>query len=303
MQSLTPSRSEIAAHRTPKAPRRDPAPSRLTYKVHRLWLTPLYRSLMRVGLPTFVILTAVGWYFADPSNRYAVAEKFEEVRRSIETRPEFMVRLMAVEGATPVVDTAIRDLVPVEFPVSSFDLDLVVIQSQIAALDVIERADVRIRPGGILEIAVVEREPALVWRAPHSIELIDATGHRVATVTERRARADLPLIAGPGADQAVPEALALLRAATPLADRLRGLVRVGERRWDVWLSGSQVIQLPEQNPVSALEQVLALDQAQDLLARDVSHIDMRNPQRPTLRLLPRAVEEMRQIRSLWSETR
>lgn len=303
MQPLTPSRSEIAAHRAPKAPRRDPAPSRLTYKVHRLWLTPLYRSLMRVGLPTFVILTAIGWYFADPSNRYAVAEKVDEVRRSIETRPEFMVRLMAVEGATPVVDTAIRELVPVEFPVSSFDLDLEVIQSQIAALDVIERADVRIRPGGVLEVAVAEREPALVWRAPNSIELIDATGHRVATVTERRARADLPLIAGPGADGAAPEALALLRAAAPLADRLRGLVRVGERRWDVWLSGSQVIQLPEQNPVSALEQVLALDQAQDLLARDVSHIDMRNPQRPTLRLLPQAVEEMRQIRSLWSETR
>ncbi len=298
MQPLMPSKSEIAAHRAPKPPRRDPAPSRLTYKVQRMWLTPLYRSLMRVGLPTFLILTALGWYFANPTNRYAIVEKVEEVRRSIETRPEFMVRLMAVEGATPIVDTAIREIVPVSFPVSSFDLDLVVIQSQIAALDVIERADVRIRPGGVLEIAVVERQPAVVWRGPGSIELLDASGHRVATVTERRARADLPLVAGPGADQAVPEALALIRAAAPLADNLRGLVRVGERRWDIWLSGAQVIQLPEQNPVSALEQVLALDQAQDLLARDVSHIDLRNPQRPTLRLMPRAVEELRHIRSL-----
>ncbi|GKY87112.1 cell division protein FtsQ/DivIB [Sinisalibacter aestuarii] len=298
MQPLTPSRSEIAAHKRSKTPRRDPAPSRLTYKVQRMWLTPLYRSLMRVGLPAFLILTVAGWYLANPANRYAIAGKVEEVRRSIETRPEFMVKLMAVEGATPVVDTAIRELVPVDFPVSSFDLDLDVIQSQIAALDVIEKVDVRIRPGGVLELAVQERQPALVWRAPGSIELIDATGHRVATVTDRSARADLPLVAGAGADANVPEAMALIAAAAPLADRLRGLVRVSERRWDIWLSEARVIRLPEQNPVAALEQVLALDQAQDLLARNVTVIDMRNPQRPTLRLAPQAVEELRQIRSL-----
>jgi cell division protein FtsQ len=31
--------------------RRDPAPSRLTYRVQRLWLTPLFRALLRSGCP------------------------------------------------------------------------------------------------------------------------------------------------------------------------------------------------------------------------------------------------------------
>lgn len=298
MQPLTPSRSELAAHRAPRRPLRDPAPSRLTYKVHRLWLTPLYRSLMRVGLPTFLLLTASGWYFSNPTNRYAIAEKVSEMRRSVETRPEFMVKLMAIEGATPVVDTAIRELLPVNFPVSSFDLDLEEMQAKVAALDVIRSVAVRIRPGGVLEVAVVEREPVLVWRAPVGLELIDASGHRVASLTTRAARPDLPLVAGIGADSAVPEALALLRAAAPLAEGLRGLVRVGMRRWDVVLAGDKLIQLPETGAVPALEQVLALDQAQDLLARNVTHVDMRNPNRPTLRLAPFAVAELRRIRSL-----
>ena len=281
-----------------KPPRRDPAPSRLSYRFHRLWLTPLYRSLLRVGIPTFLIITAAGWYFAEPANRDAIAGKVAEIRRSVETRPEFMVKLMAIEGATPVVDSAIRALLPVEFPVSSFDLDLAAMQAEVAALDVIRSVDIHIRPGGVMQINVVERAPALVWRAPDRLELIDATGHRVATVTERRARPDLPLVAGQGANAMAPEALALIRAAAPLGARLRGLVRVGERRWDMILDGGQTILLPQLNPISALDQVLALDQAQELLSRNITHIDMRNPQRPTLRLAEPAVEELRRIRSL-----
>lgn len=304
MQPLSVSPDEAREHRhrsaaSAKPQKRDPAPSRLTYRFHRMWLTPLYRSLLRVGVPTFVILTAVGWYFSNPTNRYAIAEKADEIRRSVETRPEFMVKLMAVEGASPVVDEAIRRLLPIEFPVSSFDLDLAAMQAEVAALDVIRSVDIHIRPGGVMQVSVTEREPVLVWRTGDGgLDLVDATGHRVATLTDRSARPDLPVVAGNAADAEVPEALAIFRAAAPLADRVRGLVRVGERRWDVVLASGQTILLPEKNPVAALEQVLALDQAQDLVARDVTHIDMRNPLRPTLRLARPAVEELRRIRSL-----
>lgn len=293
----------IAPRRAPaaRAPRRDPAPSRVSYRIHRMWLTPLYRSLFRVGIPVFVILTATGWYFAEPANRQAVVDKAAEIRRSIETRPEFMVKLMAIEGASPVLDREIRTRFPIDFPASSFDLDLEAMQAEIAAFDLVEKVGVRVRPGGVLEVAVTEREPVLVWRAPTSIELIDATGHRVASLTGRAARPDLPLVAGTGADREVPEALAILDAASPLAGDLRGLVRVGERRWDVVLSGKRRILLPEHSPVAALEQVLALDQAQDLMARDVTDIDMRNPMRPTLRLTGPAMDELRHIRSLYRE--
>ena len=52
------------------------------------------------------------------------------------------------------------------------------------------------------------------------------------------------------------------------------------------------------NPVDALEQVIALDQAQDLLNRDIAAVDMRNAHRPTLRMAPKAVEEMRRIKAI-----
>lgn len=276
--------------------KRDPAPSRWAYRFHRMWLTPFYRKLLRLGLPVFLVLTVTGWYFSNPTNRFAIMERWAEIRRSIETRPEFTVKLMAVEGASPVVDAAIREMLPVDFPVSSFDLDLDQMQATIAVLDVIEDVQLRVRGGGVLEMRVTEREPAVVWRLPDGIELLDRGGHRVASLTDRGARADLPLIAGAGADRAVAEALALIRTAKPIAADLRGLVRVGERRWDLMLDRDQRIMLPEIAPVAALEQVLALDEAQDLFERDITHIDMRNPARPTLRMSAPALEELRQIR-------
>ncbi|MCB1342496.1 MAG: cell division protein FtsQ, partial [Pseudooceanicola sp.] len=108
---------------------------------------------------------------------------------------------------------------------------------------------------------------------------------------------DLPLIAGEGADARVAEALELVQAAKPLGGRLRGLVHVGERRWDVVLDREQRIQLPTDQPVAALERVIALDQAQDMLGRDVSVVDMRIEARPTLRMTEAAMQDWWAVRS------
>ena len=114
--------------------------------------------------------------------------------------------------------------------------------------------------------------------------MIDATGHRVASIISRETRADLPLLAGPGADRAVGEARAVLAEAGPIRGRVRGLIRVGERRWDLMLDREQVLMLPESDPVSAVARVVALDAQEQLLARDIRSIDLRNPDRVTIRL-------------------
>ena len=109
------------------------------------------------------------------------------------------------------------------------------------------------------------------------------------------------LIAGAGAEAAVAEALALAAAAGPVRDRLRGFVRVGERRWDAVFDRDQRILLPEEGAVAALERAVALDLAADLLARDVAVVDLRMAGRPTLRLTADALEDYRQIKGLSTE--
>jgi cell division protein FtsQ len=280
------------------APRRDPAPSRAAYRMHRLWLTPVFRALLRVGVPAFVVTCAAGFYLADDARRAGLGESWAGLMTAFEQRPQFMVGLMAIDGASPDLAEAVRSTLALQFPLSSFDIDLEQAQQKVETLAAVAKADLRVRPGGILQVMIEERVPAVVWRSETGLDLLDVTGLRVATIGSRLDRPDLPLVAGAGAADAVPEAIALLQAAQPIIGRVRGLVRMGERRWDLVLDREQRILLPEHGPVRALERIIALDQAQDLLSRDIIAIDVRNERRPVLRLAPDALGEMRRIREI-----
>ncbi|MFT5744224.1 MAG: cell division protein FtsQ [Paracoccaceae bacterium] len=280
---------------------RDPAPSRMGYRYQRLMLTPLFRRMIRVGLPIGAVVFAVGFWVIHEDNRAMITNKYDEVVAGFQQRPEFMVQMMAVDGADEALSRDIRDVLPVEFPVSSFDLNLEEMRQTVEALNAVGDATLRVRPGGILQVDIVQRVPVAVWRQSDGLRLIDADGHIVAPLHYRGDRADLPLVAGDGAREDLAEGLALYHAAGPLAPRMRGVVRMGERRWDIVLDRDQRILLPTDDPVSAFERVVALAQAQDMLERDVVIVDMRNADRPTIRLNEQAVVALRRINGIDEE--
>ena len=273
----------------PRGERRDPAPSRLSYRWHRIWLTPLYRRLLRLGLPAFLVALAFGIWFGDTGRRERSFAVVTAIRDQIASRPEFRVSGLVISGASPATERAIVEALGLSFPVSSLGLDLDGLRTRLTGLDAVADAGLRVNAEGALEVRVRERLPILVWRHGEGLDLLDETGHRVAALATRADRPDLPLIAGQGAEAAVPEALALLAAAEPLRARMRGLVRMGERRWDLVLDRGQRILLPAEGAAAALERIIALDQAEDLLDRDVTAVDLRNGHRPTLRLAPHAM--------------
>lgn len=278
--------------------KRDPAPSRWAYRLHRLWMTPYFRVFMRKGLPTLVIVVALGTYFTNDARQAALVNGLVGLRTQFEARPEFKVGLISVDGASIDLAEAIRGKIGLTLPLSSFDIDLDAARARVESLDAVAAAVVRVRAGGILHVEITERVPVIVWRKGDGLELLDATGHRVAGLADRSDRPDLPLIAGVGAEQAADEALAIYAASAPILTRVRGLVRMGERRWDILLDRDQRILLPADNPVQAVERLIALDEVQDLMARDILTVDLRNAHRPVLRLSPFALEMLRQGRGI-----
>lgn len=287
-----------AAEAPHAAIRRDPAPSRAAYRLHRLWLTPLYRGLVRKGLPVFTIILCAGIWLQDDTRREDLAGWVEGIRQSVAERPEFMVQLLRIEGASGPTADQIREKLGLRLPVSSFEMDLDAMHDAVLELDTVAQAKIAIRKGGVLAVDVVERLPSVVWRSASGIGTLDANGHPVAPLLSRLERPDLPLIVGEGADAKVPEALEVLEVAGPLQGRVRGLVRVGLRRWDLIVEPAIRLMLPEDDPVSAFEQVIALHQAQALLDRDIVAVDMRIPARPTVRLNGPAAETYRQTSAI-----
>ena len=278
--------------------RHDPAPSRLAYRMHRVWLTPAFWWFLRFGLPLVAVTLLAVWAFANDDRRMAIVAWGQDIRRQIEERPEFMVTLLAIDGASDPVAREIREGLPVHLPASSFDLDLEALRKEVLTVPAVEAAQVHVRTGGVLEVVVRERAPVALWRGPDGLSVLSRDGISIGTLESRAQRADLPVLAGEGANAAVPEALEVIAAADPFRHRLRGLQRVGERRWDIVLDRGQVIQLPSDDPVGATERVIALDTAQDLLQRDIAVVDFRNRDRATVRLTEEAVAALRAIRMI-----
>lgn len=288
--------------RTQKPGKSDPAPSRWAWRMQRLMLTPTFRFGLRVGVPFCVTLLAGTIYLSDDARRTAITDAVADARASIEERPEFMVKLMAIDGAEDKLAAEIRAAVPLRFPQSSFDLNLENIRAEIDALHGVKNASVRIRPGGVLQIEVTPRAPVAIWRSEDRLALVDETGAYVSTIVSRSEFPHLPLIVGEGAARHVTQALQLTRTASALGDRLRGVVRIGGRRWDIVLDRGQRIMLPEVGAGQALERVIALERAQEILTRDVARVDMRLAQRPTVRMNEEATRDMWQIRQNAGQT-
>lgn len=274
---------------------RDPAPSRLGFRMQRLMLTPGFRATVRIGVPLMLIAVIAGSWYAKPANRAALSQMIVDTRESFEQRPQFMVRGARIEGADASVSAAVEAFLPSQFPVSSFDLDLDGIRTEIEVLDPVKSASLRVGQSGLLEIKITPRRPVAVWRDDNMLRLVDGDGIVAGRIEARSNRRDLPLIAGDGAAAQIGEAMALFATAAPLSGRVRGLVRMGERRWDMVLDRDQRILLPSEGPVAALDRVLALDAARDLLARDIAVVDMRNAHRPTIRLNQDAVAALRGV--------
>ncbi|MFN4058069.1 MAG: cell division protein FtsQ/DivIB [Roseinatronobacter sp.] len=269
---------------------------RFAYRMQRIWLTPLYRRAITQGLPLLLMAVAALGYLMDESRRAGLIAQGEALYALAVDRPEFMVSELRIGPVAPAIETEIRAVLEPALPQSSFRLDLDGLRAELERIDAIRLADLRLTADKALSVTITERVPAILWRSPEGLEVLDAEGVRIGFVTDRAALPDLWLIAGEGANRRVGEALDLIEAASPLHSRLRGLVHMGERRWDVMLDREQVIRLPETGAVAALERIIAYDQAQDLLARDILAADMRNPAQPVLHVSAGALETIRALR-------
>ncbi|MGQ0674992.1 MAG: cell division protein FtsQ/DivIB [Rhodospirillales bacterium] len=152
----------------------------------------------------------------------------------------------------------------------------------------VKEAAVERRMPGIVQVRLVERVPMALWQHAGRFVLIDRHGAQIETHDVGRFNA-LPHIVGEDAGRAAGELLRMLAAEPALQARVTAAVRVGGRRWNLRLDSGQDVMLPEENAAVAWSRLAELEREQNLLARDLKVIDMRLPDRMTLKLNPSAL--------------
>ena len=268
----------------PKFRKRDPAPSRLRYKISRWMLSPFIKKAVVYGFPLVFLSVPILVYFQDQKNREHLEELAFDLYRKIIERPEFMLNALSIEGASDSLNAEIREVLGLHFPVSSFDLDLSDLRKQVLALPPVEIAEAHIKGGGILHIKVNEKTPTLLLKEKIGFTVLSKQGEFIRSVSSREYFSNLPVITGKGAENAAAQANAIFKAMYGKLDRVRGLVFVGQRRWNLIMTSGQVIMLPEENPEQAIQKILILDKAEQILSRNIAVFDFRLPSRITLRI-------------------
>lgn len=127
---------------------------------------------------------------------------------------------------------------------------------------------------GTLFVRIVEREPVALWQHGGRLALVDDQGAVMSGLDIDPYR-HLPLLIGEGAPARAGDLLALLAAQPVLAKQFEAATWVGERRWNIRLTGGTEIKLPESDAAEAWKTVAELHAKQKLLDRAVKVVDMR----------------------------
>lgn len=272
MSGPTRKRAVPAAQRVPARKRPRSALER------RLIATGIAAGAVAVVVGALYWVVASGWsgYLADSAGRYLLAasanagyriEKLEVEGRG-ETDPQaIMLALGALKGD------------------AIFSLDLEEARQRLLTLPWVTSAVVERRLPDTVHVTLTEAEPLALWQRQGVFHLVSRTG-QVLAIDDVARFGKLPVIVGDGAPQKAGDLFALLATEPELQSRITAAVLVGQRRWNLRTDNGIDIKLPEIDPVAAWTRFAVLERQQRLLEKDVTVIDLRQPDKLIVRQAP-----------------
>ena len=256
--------------------------SRVNYRLERLWLTPIIRGLIRYGIPVFLIIIICCAYFSKSDNLDIFKVSWREFRENIKNRPEFLINLIKIDGVNHRISNEIRSVMNLDLPISSYDFDLENIKNKVQLMSIVETANLFIADN-IIHVEILERKPSIIWQNNDNLEILDANGISISSVNSRQKHLNLPLIAGQGANKHVKEALFIYHHNLIFSEQLIGLVRVGNRRWNMDLINNRRVMLPSEGVNKALKKMIELNFVYEFSSKNFNVLDFRNINRVIIR--------------------
>ncbi|MEL6059849.1 MULTISPECIES: cell division protein FtsQ/DivIB [unclassified Methylobacterium] len=198
----------------------------------------------------------------------------------------FGVERVTISGISRMYEREVLAAAGIDWRSSVPFLDVADVREKLLRVPLIAQASVRKIYPNEIAITQVEREPAALWQKNGEISVIAADGTVIDAMRDDR-YASLPLVVGEDANIKLPEYLALIASAGPLAERIKAGTYVSGRRWTLKLDGVDV-RLPETDPAAALARLVKYEREAGLLEKDIIAVDLRMPDRLVVRLTEEA---------------
>jgi cell division protein FtsQ len=253
-------------------------PARLMARVNDGEFTP---PRFAATTASAILLSAFSLYGA------YVGGHFPALIQGITARTGFAVNQIRVSGNHETSEIDILDRLDLDGWTSLIGFDAGEARDRIAALPWVKSAAVRKVYPDAIEVRVEERKPFAIWQHGRDLALVEKSGNVIVPFSSGRF-ATLPLVIGLGAPERAAEFIEKVKEYPELASRIKGYIRIGERRWDLRLDNGVTIKLPESGETDAIEAILAMDKESGVLSRDITAVDMRLADRLVVQLTPEA---------------
>lgn len=249
----------------------------------RTWPRGL-KTALRLGLPALLGATALsgGIWLVLSGEGARLAARAEHEALALSANAGLRVENILISGRTRAPRWSIESAAQARrgMPILAFEPHRA--KERLELLAWIRSATVERRLPDTLFIQVTEREPLALWQHNRGMALIDTEG-TVITRWKLGRFWKLPLVVGAGAPKHALAMIHLLRAHSRINRRIKALVRVSDRRWDLQFKNGVVAHLPEKNAARALALLDRLEAREKLLDRDILAVDLRYADRLVVR--------------------
>jgi cell division protein FtsQ len=233
---------------------------------------------------TVLLIVAAGAYGAVRGEHVpALVGALEDLRDAAANAAGFRIRSVALSGQRQITREEILATAGVTGRTSLLFLDALEARERLKSNPWISDATVLKLYPGRLQIGITERQAFALWQKDGRVAVIADDGAVLESFVARRF-VRLPMVVGAGAERKAKDFLALLERFPEIATQVRASILVAERRWNLKLKNGVDIRLPETDVEGALTRLSALERESRLTARDITAIDLRLPDRVTVRL-------------------
>lgn len=155
-------------------------------------------------------------------------------------------------------------------------------QKRLEAIKWVKSATVLRRLPGTIVVQIAERSPFAIYQENRAWVLIDRAGE-VLDDDVSAFSSELLLVAGEGAKKAAADLIDALATQPSVQARVESATWIGGRRWNLQIKGGTEVLLPEGAAMVALARLVELQASHAVLDRALKLVDLRLPDRLTLR--------------------
>ena len=261
----------------------DPAPSKLSYKLNRLFYKLWFKILLIFILLILSGVLAKKFIYQNIDLSAEIKFFWEGGSEIYKDLTELSISRIIVSGAQEPLKEEIIMLIKNVANEEFSALKAQSLREKIKEIKKVKEAIVKFSTDGLVIVDVVERKQAAVFLNNNLYEVLDSNGVVLSINSDYRGLSRFPLIVGKFGSKNIPDLLTLVNEIGLYGSDVLYYEWVGERRWNVHMKSDLVFKLPESNMNRGVELMRMFLRETNNYPRPLVSIDLRNLDKPIIK--------------------